>query len=1155
MSVKLMPSLMRMNIAKKLPVLFVLLALLATVSMSTVSYLTARDALLERASIKLETDVAGRAEVLALALEAVQADVFTMSRSPAVVDAMQDFTTSWNALVGDPRTVLQTAYVTRNPNPVGEKHRLDDAGDGTSYDAAHARYHGYFRDVMETNGYYDIFLVNAEGELVYSVFKEADFATNLLSGQWANTDLAEAHRAAMRSGPDARAHFFDYKPYAPSADAPASFMSMAVADSAGNTVGSLIVQMPPERLSAALRQAEGLGQSEEITLVGSDGLMRSDSRFTDVNDMLRTRVDTDGVKAALAGESGVKIEESWHGGEVLKAYRPFEFNGTTWAVVTEESLSDVFAESNAILTDTLINTLIAMVVIGVIGFFLARSITQPLTGIADAVKDLADNKFDETPPGLTRSDEIGAIAGNLDQLRVSLADNAAKQSEILFKSTAFDASSAQLMMIDRDFVVTEISGAMHELLKEQTALFRTIWPTFSPDSIVGTCIDTFHKNPAHQRQMLSNPDTMPMTTEINVGEMQFELNIAAIRDADGTYLGNVLEWVDVTEVRKNSGILNAISTHQCLGEFDVQGTFTSVNDRFADVMGMGVADMVGRRFSDFAGQSKTTGQTQAEMWRTLASGEFVTRKIELQASDGSSRVVNASFNGIPNAKGEIHKVVMIGTDVTDLERVAAERRQTLDALSEVQATIEFEPDGTILTANDNFCTAMGYGLEEIQGQHHAMFIDKEERDSADYPTFWSRLASGESRIGIFKRIRKDGAPIYIQATYNPVKGRDGTVIRIVKLACDVTESEVKRLHDAQVLADQEAAQSSVVEAVSSGLSALAAGELTVELNESFAEEYEQLRHDFNAASRKLHTAMQDVVQKAHGISGGAKQISQGADDLATRTERQAGSLEETAAAIEEMTASVESATERAETAENVTKGARKTAEAGEVVVSDTIEAMGEIDRSAEKISEIIGVIDDIAFQTNLLALNAGVEAARAGEAGRGFAVVASEVRALAQRCSDAAKEIKTLISESGDHVKRGVDLVGRTGSELKKINQAVVEISDLVSAIFTSSKEQSLGLADINAAVAQLDQVTQQNAAMVEESTAASHELTTEALELAALVGKFHLETDALETAMTQRDTGPAATLPVEPAKPAARALPTAGATALQPSEDDWEDF
>ena len=314
-------------------------------------------------------------------------------------------------------------------------------------------------------------------------------------------------------------------------------------------------------------------------------------------------------------------------------------------------------------------------------------------------------------------------------------------------------------------------------------------------------------------------------------------------------------------------------------------------------------------------------------------------------------------------------------------------------------------------------------------------------------------------------------------------------------------------------AERLAEQERIVASLAEGLKRLAAGDLVAEIDEQFSEGYEQLRLDFNAAQRKLRDAMQLVVENAGAIRNGAGEVSHAADDLSRRTENQAATLEETAAALEELTASVKSAAEGATKADAMTSEAKQGAEASEEVVRETIDAMGKIEQSSDQIAQIIGVIDDIAFQTNLLALNAGVEAARAGEAGRGFAVVASEVRALAQRCSDAAKEIKTLISSSTVQVEQGVKLVGKTGDALGEIVKSVGAISALVSEISASAREQSTGLAEINSAMVQLDQVTQQNAAMVEEQTAASHELGRNSERLAKLVGRFKTEDDANEEA------------------------------------------
>ncbi|SFB50096.1 HAMP domain-containing protein [Rhizobium sp. NFR07] len=302
------------------------------------------------------------------------------------------------------------------------------------------------------------------------------------------------------------------------------------------------------------------------------------------------------------------------------------------------------------------------------------------------------------------------------------------------------------------------------------------------------------------------------------------------------------------------------------------------------------------------------------------------------------------------------------------------------------------------------------------------------------------------------------------------------------------------------------------EGIAEGLRRLAAGDLAFELTEPFAPDFEALRSDLNQTVARLADVMASIAQASNSIQGGSHEIAGSADDLSRRTEQQAASLEETAAALEEITANVANSSKRSQEAHHLASDANSAAVHTRALVGNALEAMRRIEGSSEKISGIIGVIDEIAFQTNLLALNAGVEAARAGEAGRGFAVVAQEVRALAGRSADAAREIKQLIHVSGQEVKDGVRSVRETGDALSGIGTRVEAINGQVEAIALSAREQSVGLAEINSAVNLLDQGTQQNAAMVEENNAASALLMEEAQRLRELVGMFKIEAEGAST-------------------------------------------
>ena len=361
---------------------------------------------------------------------------------------------------------------------------------------------------------------------------------------------------------------------------------------------------------------------------------------------------------------------------------------------------------------------------------------------------------------------------------------------------------------------------------------------------------------------------------------------------------------------------------------------------------------------------------------------------------------------------------------------------------------------------------------------------------------------------------------------------------------------------AKALADEQAL---VVTQLAQALDRLAAGDLTYRLQTAFPGEYEKLRTDFNAALAKLEEAMRAIATATGSIRSGSSEISMGADDLSKRTEHQAATLEETAAALDEITATVQKTADGATHGREAVASAKSDAERSGEIVSRAVVAMTEIEKSAREINQIIGVVDEIAFQTNLLALNAEVEAARAGESGKGFAVVALEVRALAQRSAEAAKEIKSLISASTDQVAQGVSLVGEAGNALQRIVTQVTEISSLVGEIAASAKEEALGLAQVNTAVNQMDQVTQQNAAMVEQATAASRVLADDAQELARLMSRFTVS--GMEQSLGQSPQRPAARphagAPVAPATRPARAAAAprvVGATALA-SSDGWEEF
>jgi methyl-accepting chemotaxis protein len=467
----------------------------------------------------------------------------------------------------------------------------------------------------------------------------------------------------------------------------------------------------------------------------------------------------------------------------------------------------------------------------------------------------------------------------------------ARESEVARLQSAMAAVTRPIMMIDRDFVINYVNDATRKLLMRRESEIRKVFPRFDAAAIVGTCIDTFHSRPEHQRRLLSDPSNLPHTADIKVGDLTFSLVVTAIVDQQSKYIGNTLEWRDATEER----------------------------DAEKQIQKLLVAAAAGR----------------------------LTERIRTDTYTGFMKTMSDGINDL-------------------MERVTA-------PISEAQRVVE----------------------------------------------------------------------------------------------------------------------------------ALASGDLQASMQGEFSGEFAALRDQLNASMGTLGTLVQQISQASETINSAASDIAEGNSNLNTRTQEQSSALEETASSLEELTATVKQNANNATQANQLAAGARDSAEKGGKVVGEAVGAMTAITESSRKVADIIGVIEQIAFQTNMLALNAAVEAARAGDQGRGFAVVAAEVRTLAQRSASAAKEIKALIQDSQEKVEQGAKLVNRSGDTLSDIVTSVKKVSDIIGEIDAASEQQASGIDQINSAVAQMDKNTQQNAALVEQATAAAESMTEQARTLNELVRFF----------------------------------------------------
>ena len=536
-----------------------------------------------------------------------------------------------------------------------------------------------------------------------------------------------------------------------------------------------------------------------------------------------------------------------------------------------------------------------------------------------------------------------------------------------------------------------------------------------------------------------------------------------------------------------SRILSAVSKSQAIIEFDLQGKILTANENFCRALGYDLKEIVGNHHRMFCEPALVATPAYQDFWARLGRGEYDAGTYKRVAKGNREIWIQASYNPVFR-NGKPVKVVKFAADVTEAKTKAIDDAGKLAAISHSQAVIEFLPTGDILTANDNFCNALGYALSEIVGKHHSMFCDPAYTRTEEYKRFWQRLAQGEFIANEFVRYGKGGKEIWIQAAYNPIVDADGRVYKVVKFATDVTS------------------RMSAISELAGALRRLSEGDLTKTLDHSFVPSMEQLRHDFNATIERLSETLTTVGENASAIAAGSRELGDSAESFSRRTEQQAASVEETAAALEEITTTVADSSQRAEEAGRLVAETKRGAEQSGTVVRSAVAAMDQIEKSSREITNIIGVIDDIAFQTNLLALNAGVEAARAGEAGKGFAVVAQEVRELAQRSASAAKEIKQLITDSVSKVDDGTRLVSLAGSTMDEVVDSVRRVTDIVAEISMANREQTSGIEQINVAITQMDHTTQQNAALVEQAAAAAAAMQDQAEELDKVVCRFRLK-------------------------------------------------
>jgi len=601
--------------------------------------------------------------------------------------------------------------------------------------------------------------------------------------------------------------------------------------------------------------------------------------------------------------------------------------------------------------------------------------------------------------------------------------------------------------------------------------------------------------------------------------------------------------------RHVTGQLDAINRSQAVIEFDLTGKVLNANENFLATLGYSLAEIKGQHHSMFVSPAERETSAYKQFWLDLGRGEF-SRGQYLRIGKGGKEIwIQASYNPILSAGGKPVGVVKFATDITQEKNRLADLEGQQKAINKAQAVIEFDLTGKVLHANENFLAVLGYSLSEVVGRHHSMFVDPAERETSTYRQFWERLGRGEYDAAQYRRIGKAGNQIWIQASYNPIMDAKGEPYKVVKFATDITAS-----FKGQQL---EAAVRETGEVIARAKDKDLTGRVSLEGKSG---EIAQLCIGVNDLIDTMAAVVSSVREISGRIDAASTSISSDSAQLAERTEANASSLQETAATTEELAASVKHSAGNSRAAVALGEEATQVAVRGGAIVTEAVGAMERIEKASSSISEIIAMIDEIAFQTNLLALNAAVEAARAGDAGRGFAVVASEVRALAKRCSESANGVKSLIANSTQQIQTGVQLVKDAGTTLREIVSAASKVSTTVSEISQASIEQANGIDEMARTVAHMDEMTQQNALLADQSAKVARDLQHDTSALSAMVAAFTLDAGAGFAARAAGEIRPAAPLlqrrapaPVLAAMPALRARPrlaVAGGSA-----EGWAEF
>jgi methyl-accepting chemotaxis protein len=528
------PSAGRLSIALKIPAIIVVLTGLAILCTGMIAQFYASSSIAETAMQSLSAINQARKIALESYFLRVATDIKTTSADPRIRQALDDFKIGW-AEFENPASRLQSLYIKKNPYPAGDKQELEAAEDSSLYSAAHRKHHRKLYKFASSRDFYDIYLFDPQGNLIYTVYKERDFATNVLTGRWRDSALAKAFRSARDTPRRGHVSFLDLAKYGP-ADAAVNFVATPILDAQDRLEGVLAFRVSVTAINEILNNPAGMGKTGESYLVGQDMVMRSDPHRNGTQTALRQRVDSDAVRKALAGNSGAIQTINHRGAAVASAFSPILFDGANFAVISEKAVSEILASSSSMAMVLAVVGTVILLVTGAIGFAVSRGLSNPIRRMADALTRLANQDTSVDFPDIGRRDEIGVMS----RAALVLRDETATAFKL--RQMVEEMPISVMTCSADDFVIDYANKAIRETLSK----LKEFLPP-GVDDVVGHSIDIFHEDPTHPRRILSDPNNLPHSTMLKIGDEHLAVKISAIRDRDGAYVGPMMTWYVITE--------------------------------------------------------------------------------------------------------------------------------------------------------------------------------------------------------------------------------------------------------------------------------------------------------------------------------------------------------------------------------------------------------------------------------------------------------------------------------------------------------------------------------------------------------------------------------------------------------------------------------